>query len=67
MKVVFVILLIIGVIIGLSAVNIYMTPCHDRLVMANYGSGYEIIITKSNISRIIKNLDKFWERELKLF
>jgi Sodium / potassium ATPase beta chain len=58
--------MIFGVIIGLSAVNIFMNPCTDRLEMADYGSNHIIRIDKLNIPKIIANLDEFWKRKLNL-
>jgi hypothetical protein len=55
--------MIIGVIVGLSAVNIFMKPCHDRFEMADYGNGHEILISKETIPLIMKNLDEFWRRK----
>lgn len=75
-KVAFVILMILGVIVGLSAVNILMKPCVTRLEMAQYNhyeeeigeepehSRHEVRIEKSQFSQIVERLDEFWKREL---
>lgn len=56
--------MIFGVIVGLSVVNIFMTPCISRLDMADYGTGHEIRIEKLKLSEIVEKIDDFWKCEL---
>lgn len=70
----FVMFLILGTIVGLSAVNIFIRPCVSRLDMAQYNeyieeigeepehSRHEIRIEKSQLSEIVERLDEFWKR-----